>query len=137
MSQAPKRSADCVHVLVVEDEPLLAMDLEAILVGAGFAVVGPAPSLEDALERLREAAAVEVAVLDITLDGCLSFPIADALADHDIPFLFVSGHTREVLPERHRHRRIIQKPYRPDRLIAHLRALVAGERSTLDGAIQH
>lgn len=125
MSQSREGSADLVHVLVVEDEPLLAMDLEAVLVEAGFAVIGPAPCVEDALERRREAAAVELAVLDITLDGGPSFPIADALADRDIPFLFVSGHTREVLPERHRRCRIVQKPYRPERLIADLRALVA------------
>lgn len=120
----PERSAACIHILVVEDEPLLAMDLEAVLVDAGFVVIGPAANLEDGLQRLRHGAVVDVAVLDIALHSSFSFPIADALEDRGVPFLFVSAHAPEILPERHRRRRIVQKPYQPERLIADLRALV-------------
>lgn len=130
MSEVLGSSADRRRILVVEDEPLLAMDLEAVLIDAGFAVIGPASGLEEALRRLHHETVVDGAVLDIALHGSFSFPIADALADRGIPFLFVSGHAREILPERHQCRRVVQKPYQPERLIADLLALVTAR--TLD-----
>lgn len=91
---------------------------------AGFTVVGP-PSDTDSALKLLEQAGVEAAILDISLGGSYSFALADALADRHIPFLFVSGHAPDILPERHRGRGLVQEPYTWKRLIDRVCDLIA------------
>lgn len=83
------------RVLVVEDEALVSMLVEDELRDAGATVLGPAPSVDDAL-RLVEAAAADgglsAAVLDINLGGRHVRPVADRLAALDVPFLFATGY---------------------------------------------
>jgi DNA-binding response OmpR family regulator len=82
------------RVLVVEDEVIVAMAIENELLDAGAEVVGPAGSVGDAL-RLMELAAgdggLSAAVLDIRLAGEAVTPVADALAERRVPFLFATG----------------------------------------------
>ena len=59
-------------------------------------------------------------MLDITHNGD-TFELADALALAQVPFVFVSGHSRDVVPERHRERPFVVKPY----LVSALRAALA------------
>jgi CheY-like chemotaxis protein len=83
------------RILVVEDEVLVSMLLEDELRDAGATVLGPAPSVGDAL-RLAEAAAADgglsAAVLDINLEGQRVWPVADRLAALGVPFLFATGY---------------------------------------------
>jgi DNA-binding response OmpR family regulator len=73
------------QILVVEDEYLIAADLMITLEEAGFAVVGPAGSIEDALQLLeRDDIEPDAAVLDINLRGKRVFPVADALSTRGI-----------------------------------------------------
>src|SRR5579872_1615401 len=79
-----------VRVLVVEDDPLTAMDLEDSLAQAGAAVVGLCRSVEDAMAR----AAVDdfaVAVLDFSLGSDTASPVARRLARRGVPFVLYTG----------------------------------------------
>ena len=99
-------------VLVVEDEPLLAMDLERLLDEVGYRVMGPATSTARAIQ-LIELETPALTILDLNLGGEMVFPLLDVLAQRGIPFLIVSGHSPEMVPARHRPRPFMQKPYDP------------------------
>ena len=97
------------RVLVVEDEFLLAEDLQREAEAAGATVVGPVPSLAQAMELSAEAR-LDCAILDINLQGEMVFPLADALQARHIPFVFISGYAgREMVP-RHAGARLFAKP---------------------------
>jgi DNA-binding response OmpR family regulator len=98
------------RVLLVEDDALIAMDVEGSLRDFGCGVVGPFGSVAEAVAALRTEQP-DCAVLDLNLNGELAMPIADALADAQVPYLFLSGHSRDLLPDRHRTRPFLSKPY--------------------------
>lgn len=104
------------NVLVVEDDALVAWDVETALLDAGCLVVGPANGVARALE-LMDAHKLDLVVLDLNLGTDSSAPIADRLQEKGIPFLFLSGHSREFLPQRHRERPLVAKPFHPSLLI--------------------
>ena len=105
-----------VRILVVEDEWILAMDIEATLLEAGYKVVGPLSNVRDALHAI-ETEQVEAAVLDLNLQNETSLPVADALATRQTPFLFLSGHSADLLPARHRSRVLVAKPWQSTNLL--------------------
>ncbi|MGH6955593.1 MAG: response regulator [Caulobacteraceae bacterium] len=77
-------------VLVVEDEPIVALELEAILADEGATVVGPVNDLAEGL-RLAEAAGISAALLDVRLGRQTVAPLARALEMRGIPFIFYTG----------------------------------------------
>ena len=77
-------------ILIVEDEPLIAMLLEDFIRTLGFQVSGGAESLAAALECV-ETGCFDAAILDVNLHGRDSWPVADALARRDIPFVIATG----------------------------------------------
>src|SRR5690606_27173791 len=85
------------RILIVEDEPLIAMDLAASLAEAGFEVVGPAGRIDEAL-RLIGRARFDGALMDANLGGQAVDELAAALTRRNIPFAFVTGYGRESLP---------------------------------------
>jgi len=97
------------RVLLVEDEMLIAMDIEDMLVELGFDVVGPAPRLHTALKLAREAP-IDLAVLDVNLAGERSFPVADVLRARGIPFLFATGYGPAGLTGDYASEITLQKP---------------------------
>jgi CheY-like chemotaxis protein len=111
---------DGCRVLLVEDDALIAMDVEGSLRDFGCAVVGPFGSIADSIAALRTERP-DCAVLDLNLNGHSAVALADALALAQVPFLFLSGHSRDVLPERHRKRPFVGKPY----MVGSLRATLA------------
>ena len=104
-----------IKVLVVEDEPLIAMALEEMLTDSGCTVAGPASSLKQGMQLLEEEA-VDGAVLDVNLRGELVFPLADALAERSIPFVYVTGYGKLLRACNHG-RPVLQKPYRNEQLL--------------------
>lgn len=100
------------RILVIEDEALVAMLVEDALVDAGFAVLGPARSVAQALEMLK-ADTPDAAVLDLNLGGENSLPVADVLAARGIPFLVATGYGAAGLPAHLRHVPVLPKPYDP------------------------
>jgi len=98
-------------VLIVEDEPLIAMSLEDALIDRGVACLGPAGSVSVALEMI-DAGGFDIALLDVNLRGERVDAVADRLAGAGIPFIFTTGHGTEGLPDAHRTRPVIGKPFR-------------------------
>lgn len=96
VSPAPGRGFS---VLVVEDEFLIAMDLETILEQNGHTIVGPACSVDAAL-RLLERERPDVAVLDVNLRGQPVLPVAERLRNLRIPFVLASAYTAADFDER-------------------------------------
>jgi CheY-like chemotaxis protein len=105
------------RVLLVEDETLIAMDLEAALRQRGCEVVGPAATVAEAIQAAAGERRLDGAVLDVNLGDEQVFPVADALAERGVPFVFLTGYEREILPARHRGRPAAVKPYRTEDLM--------------------
>ncbi len=104
------------RVLVVEDEPLLSMDVESALENVGCIIVGPAASL-DVAKRLVADAEADVALLDANLAGRSVGELAAGLKQRNIPFAFVTGYGREALPEGFREAPMLCKPVSHEQLI--------------------
>jgi CheY-like chemotaxis protein len=99
------------RILIVEDEMLVAMNIEDMLLELGHEVAGIASRLSPALALAGEAE-LDGAVLDVNLAGERSFPVADLLAERGIPFLFATGYGLQGIDERYRNRPVLQKPFR-------------------------
>ncbi|EIM25325.1 response regulator [Microvirga lotononidis] len=98
------------HVLIVEDEYLIADDIAQVLEQAGAAVVGPAPTRATALALLTSER-IDIAVLDIELHGKLVFPVANYLRARAIPFVFATGYSQTSLPAEYRDVATWEKPF--------------------------
>lgn len=99
------------RVLVVEDEMIVAWNLEDMLSDLGCVIVGPAVSVSDALDMIG-AHAFDLALIDVNLGGLPSYPIADALAERGVPFAFSTGYEEASLAEEYRTFPILRKPFR-------------------------
>jgi DNA-binding response OmpR family regulator len=88
-------SRGAVRVLVVEDEPLIAMMLGDTLSDIGYSVVGPVENLKSAI-HLAATERIDTAVVDINIDGQIADTVADKLMERGIPFLFVTGYPRKL-----------------------------------------
>ena len=100
------------RVLVMEDEWIIAEQLESTLTEGGFEVVGPVGRIDAAISLLEDGS-IEAAVLDINLHDQPTFGFATRLAASDIPFVFVSGYSKVNLPAALRTRPLLQKPVDP------------------------
>jgi len=107
-------------ILLVEDEFLLAIQLEDLLESRGGTVRGPYRTLDEAMEAAKRDD-FDFAILDINLNGTLVYPLADDLLARGIPFLFLTGYSLANLPERFRAVTRLSKPCDPNLLIATLR----------------
>jgi|SRR5579872_535745 len=103
------------RVLVVEDEVIVAWNLEDMLVELGCVVVGPASRLGVALTMI-DTQAIDMALLDVNLDGRPSYPLADALAARGVPFAFSTGYDKPGLADEYRTIPVLQKPFRRSEL---------------------
>jgi CheY-like chemotaxis protein len=112
------------RILVVEDEPLVSMDIEAQLGAAGAMVVGPAAAVDQALQLIAEAS-FDVALLDANLGGHAVDEIAAALRRKNVPFAFATGYTQDTLPASFRDARILSKPFSGDQLLSTVAGLLA------------
>jgi DNA-binding response OmpR family regulator len=108
-------------ILLVEDEFLLALQLEELVQSHGATVVGPYRSLQDALQAAQRED-FDFAILDINLGGTMVYPLADHLLARGVPFLFLTGYSHANLPEQFRGVTRLNKPSDPAQLIAALRA---------------
>lgn len=116
---APRR------ILVVEDEMLVAMFIADTLEEAGCEIVGTTGRIDEAL-ALIDGGEIDAAVLDVNLGrGRTSFPVAEALATRDIPFLFSTGYGAQPLRQRYPERSVLTKPFKEDELVRAVASLVA------------
>jgi DNA-binding response OmpR family regulator len=112
------------RVLIVEDRYLIACELADELSRLGFEVLGPAPTVAQACELLG-GETVDAALLDVNLDGELVFPVAALLEERGVPFIFLTGYDREVLPPPWRGRPSLAKPIETRALKAELEKALA------------
>ncbi len=114
-------------ILLVEDSPLVAMSLETLFEDMEWEMEGPAARLADALV-LADATDADIALLDVNLDGEMSWAVADCLKARGVPFVFATGYDSEsVLPEEHKGARVVSKPFQIGELEALLRGMVGDE----------
>lgn len=118
------------RVFVVEDEMIGTWMLKDMLANLGCTMIGPAVQVEQALDMIEAETALDAAVLDISLNGSKSYPVADVLATRGVPFIFSTGYNRDSLPDRYRGISVLQKPYREPDLAAALRSCVSQVTST-------
>jgi two-component SAPR family response regulator len=86
------------RVLIVEDDFLLAMELETLLKQNGSEVLGPAPTVEWAL-ALIYGDKPDLALLDVNLKGLRATPVAAALSRRGVPFVLITGYGEAQLSE--------------------------------------
>lgn len=123
---APSKILEGHDVLLVEDSLIIALDAEDIANRLGARSVTTAATVQGALDSI-EAHPPTVAVLDINLGDRNSYPIADRLAELKRPFLFATGYGEQAnLPQNHRGRLVVQKPYTLENLARALDALGVG-----------
>lgn len=111
------------NILIVEDEPLIAMMIEDFLEEIGKTHVGTADSVASALD-LVAAGGIDAAILDVNLRGGeKSFAIADALAERGVPFVFATGGSQDTVADGFRDRPTLAKPFTMDGVAKALAAL--------------
>lgn len=110
------------RILVVEDDSLIAMMLEDMLLELDYEISGTAPGLEDAM-RMAAALDFDAAILDVSLAGKSSLPVAQFLDEKGKPYIFATGYG--ALPEgmEGSGRRVLNKPYQLHQLKAALDSL--------------
>ncbi|WP_045835464.1 response regulator [Hyphomicrobium sp. 99] len=112
------------RVLLVEDNTLIALDLEEILKGYGCCVVGPSVTVREALEVLGTEE-VDIAVVDYLLEDGEAAPLARALDDKGIPFAICTGAGEDELGTLYPNTPILGKPYNPDDVSIVVNSLIA------------
>jgi two-component sensor histidine kinase len=115
-SQDNQPSLKSKRILLIEDEPLVSMDMESSLTAAGCEIIGPAGTLEDA-KLLVEDANYDAALVDANLAGYPVDELATALTQKNCPFAFVTGYGREALPSGFREAVMLGKPFSQDQLL--------------------
>ena len=97
------------RILILEDDPWIATDLQAILESEGHEIVDSLSSLDEAYRHLDDD--FDCALLDIDVIGGKSFGVAEALAERRIPFAFVSASQPSDLPQALRQAAFVAKPF--------------------------
>ena len=114
-------------VLIVEDDEQLCQAIGLCVEQAGYEVVDCAQSVDAALETLGRRT-VDAALLDINLRGELVYPVAIALTERGVPFVFVTAQSLSEIPEQFRHRPVVPKPYYDSALCAALASMLPQTR---------
>ncbi len=111
------------NILIVEDEPLIAMMLEDFLEILERSVAGTADSCEGALARIGQGG-VDAVILDVNLRGGeTSWPVADALAEKGMAFVLATGGSDDGIADAHKGRPVLQKPFTLEAVETALEAL--------------
>lgn len=113
------------RILVVEDSFMVLLSIEAMFEDLGWKIVGPATRVDTAL-ALARAETFDAALLDVNLDGEMSWEVADVLVERGIPFAFSTGYNKEsILPRHLAGSRVVVKPYRFEDIEKLLRQMIA------------
>ncbi len=111
------------RILIVEDEVLVAMDLQMILEEKGCDVIGPAQTVVRALDLLSEHEP-DAATLDLNLNGETSAPIAEALRKRSVPFVLTTGYGDRRTDPAFRDAPMVKKPYDVGELLKSLSTIL-------------
>lgn len=114
------------RILVVKDEPIVAMAIEDMLDDLGAHIVGPAASVAEAFDALS-AHPVDAAILDINLGTERSNSIADHLRQLGTPFIFATGYGRTDSANCG-DEPVVEKPYRVEAIATALSEVMSQGR---------
>ncbi|GAA4719356.1 response regulator [Sphingomonas lutea] len=112
-------------ILIVEDEPLIAMMLEDFLDSLGHTISGSCDTVQCALEEV-EKGGFDLAILDVNLKGENVWPVASALRARKVPFVIATGGHVDPPPPEFNDAPVIEKPYTVDRVTPAIEAAFAG-----------
>ncbi len=117
------------RVLIVEDEFMIAMEIESVVLDAGFDVLGPAADVESAL-ALIDANSPDIGLLDVNLGhGTTSTPVAERLTEVGVPFILCTGYqTADLVQSYGEGIPMLQKPVDTVKLVEFLRTLAPASR---------
>lgn len=120
-----RESPDKPRILIVEDSSLVILEMVAMLELLSWTVVGPATRLDEAI-RLASTETFDAALLDVNLDGKMSWEVAGILKDRGIPFAFSTGYDPAIiLPDHLAGSQLFIKPYRMADVESHLRRMMS------------
>jgi CheY-like chemotaxis protein len=114
-------------ILVVEDDPVVAMLSLDWLHQLGFAAIGPAASVNGALRLMEATPTLNAALLDCNLGREMVWPVADRLIVRRLPFAFATGYRQDVIPPRFADVPVLAKPYSFERLRSVVLPMLLGE----------
>ena len=114
------------RVLIVEDDVMIRMLVEDMLTDLGYTVTAQAARVEEALAAAQRVD-IDVAILDLNLNGQATFPVAELLAARGTPFIFATGYGEHGLPDAFRGRPLLKKPFQIDGLKRMLDAALASK----------
>jgi DNA-binding response OmpR family regulator len=113
------------NILIVEDEPLIAMMLEDFLESLGHSIAATCDSVDAAMAEV-EKGGFDVAILDVNLKGQNVWPVATRLREQGVPFVIASGGHVDPPPAEFATVPLIEKPYTVDRVTPAINAAFAG-----------
>lgn len=116
------------RILVIEDEFLVALEIQSQMREAGFGPVEHAATEKEALKRIQEGS-WDAVVADANLNGRGLQRVTAALNQHRIPFIIVTGYSRDSLPPEVAQVPVLHKPIDGQRLIQEVRRLLFGQTS--------
>jgi PAS domain S-box-containing protein len=123
------------RVLVIEDAPLISMDIETTLNEVGCKVIGPAGTIDQARDLIG-ATKLDAALVDVNLAGQSVEELASALTGKGVPFAFVTGYGRDALPQQFRGAAMLSKPFQSKELIATVERLIGGRSQSSASVLQ-
>jgi len=103
------------RILIVEDELMIRMLLDGMLTDLGYTVAGEAGSVDEALDLAKQAE-FDLAILDVNLNGKAITPVAEALSQRGVPFVFSTGYGVHGVPDAYRKNPTLQKPFQAEAL---------------------
>jgi DNA-binding response OmpR family regulator len=115
------------RILIVEDEGLIATDIEAIVVRSGFETAGVFAEVMRADELLKSDARIDAALLDIVIKDQNSYRLCKSLDKRGIPFGFVTGLRQDEIEKPWRDRPYVEKPYEVSDIQRMLRELTTDD----------
>ena len=98
------------RILVVDDEPLIALLTEEWVTELGHTPVGPAGNLKAAFELVANSD-IDGAIIDVTLGRESAYPLAEALAARGVPFAFATGLSEAAIERGHAAVAVLVKPF--------------------------
>ena len=106
------------RVMILEDDPFIALDMEGVMEDAGFDVVGPVASAPEALKLITECDKPDCALLDFYVTGGTSEFVARELAKEGVPFMFLTGNAEDARQALSDHDLLIRsKPVQTERIV--------------------
>lgn len=121
------------RVLVVEDEFFIAAGVARVLEMAGAEVVGPVPSVRQALAAIASAGRIDCALLDVNLGDETIDAVAVRLSELNVPFAFHTGYGSRKLPKGFETAEVLEKPALDEELVRTLARVAAGDSRTEPG----